>query len=210
MLEIAELPFLGMVDQEPWTQEVQSIHPIGVLGRDDIARATEMIRKSLRAGQKELTLSIGDVSITLRLMDIPFPELRPKQGKERQPKKYIDHDLFSDAHDHVRGLCKLFEMLGLYKSAADMYRGLKKQRLPVCFPTVVDAPILDVHDFYPLHCRLSPKKYVLNSLRLDSENPVALVTGLNSGGKSSLLDTMHCIATLSQAGFPIPARSATV
>ncbi len=94
---------------------------------------------------------------------------------------------------------ELLKKLRLYQQAAEMYKALEKKGLPVCFPKIVNEQVFEVQDFYPLHCGLSRKKYVFNSLKLDSENPIALVTGLNSGGKSSLLHTMNVITALARA-----------
>lgn len=67
-----------------------------------------------------------------------------------------------------------------------------------------------MQDFYPLHCRLPAKEYVKNSIRLDPTSPIALVTGLNAAGKSSLLHTLSVICELHNAGFYVPAKSAEI
>jgi len=45
---------------------------------------------------------------------------------------------------------------------------------------------------------------------LDKESQVALLTGANSGGKTTLLETLAQVAILAHLGLPVNARSATV
>ncbi|MBO7517566.1 MAG: endonuclease MutS2, partial [Methanobrevibacter sp.] len=46
--------------------------------------------------------------------------------------------------------------------------------------------------------------------RLNEEENIALLTGANSGGKTTLLETISQIAILGQMGLPVPAKSAKI
>ena len=46
--------------------------------------------------------------------------------------------------------------------------------------------------------------------RLDENENIALLTGANSGGKTTLLETISQIAILAQMGLPVPAESANI
>ena len=46
--------------------------------------------------------------------------------------------------------------------------------------------------------------------RLNEEENIALLTGANSGGKTTLLETISQIAILAQMGLPVPAKSAKI
>ena len=46
--------------------------------------------------------------------------------------------------------------------------------------------------------------------KLNEEENIALLTGANSGGKTTLLETISQIAILGQMGLPVPAKSAKI
>ena len=46
--------------------------------------------------------------------------------------------------------------------------------------------------------------------RLNEDENIALLTGANSGGKTTLLETISQIAILAQMGLPVPAKSAKI
>jgi DNA mismatch repair ATPase MutS len=67
------------------------------------------------------------------------------------------------------------------------------------------APLLDARGLgHPL---LPDAKSVRNDLRLDGAAPVAVVTGSNMSGKSTLLRTVGVNVILAQAGAPVRATS---
>lgn len=61
-----------------------------------------------------------------------------------------------------------------------------------------------------IHLNLARTSGVPIAYLLDRENQVALLTGANSGGKTTLLETLGQIAILAHLGLPVNAKEATV
>jgi len=75
------------------------------------------------------------------------------------------------------------------------------------FPEFVDTPI-PVFDGEDLgHPLIAASRCVANSVRLDGETRVMLVSGSNMSGKSTLLRTVGINAVLAMAGAPIRGKS---
>jgi len=62
-----------------------------------------------------------------------------------------------------------------------------------------------------LDCAPTPVSYGLGSVaKIDDQQSLALLSGANSGGKTTLLETIAMIALLAHAGLPVPATSAKI
>ena len=56
-----------------------------------------------------------------------------------------------------------------------------------------------------------PVTYGVGSIaKIEDQQSIALLSGANSGGKTTLLETLAMVALLAHAGLPVPARSARV
>lgn len=75
-----------------------------------------------------------------------------------------------------------------------------------CFPTVVTGAFFDGTNI--THPLLNPKKAVSNSIKLDKE--LALITGSNMSGKTTLIRTVGICSILALTGAPVPATTCTV
>lgn len=80
------------------------------------------------------------------------------------------------------------------------------------FPNMKDGTgqmqIEDAHHPYVYH--LDPRLSVPFSFELDSENPAIVLTGVNTGGKSTLLRAVSILAIQAQIGFPVLASQAAL
>lgn len=75
-----------------------------------------------------------------------------------------------------------------------------------CFPTIVEGAFFDGSNI--THPLLNPEKAVSNSIKLDKE--LALITGSNMSGKTTLIRTVGICSLLSYMGAFVPATSLTV
>ncbi len=82
-----------------------------------------------------------------------------------------------------------------------------------CYPTIFEGGIGFIEAVYPFIENPQPVSYLLGKIPEFSpirpkESSVTLLTGANSGGKTTLLETLLMIQLLSQSGFPVPAKTA--
>ncbi|KAJ6635780.1 putative DNA mismatch repair protein Msh6 [Pseudolycoriella hygida] len=80
----------------------------------------------------------------------------------------------------------------------------------LCFPEIVDrsdGPILELEDGYHPCMKLSDD-FIPNGITLGGASPpLALLTGPNMGGKSTLMRQVAILVIMAQMGCPIPATS---
>lgn len=100
------------------------------------------------------------------------------------------------SQDELLSFTKSFALFEAYWSVA---KGI--QRLQLCFPEFAEANTLDLEDFY--HPALAEP--VKNSLHLDAQQRVVLLTGPNMSGKSTLLRSVGLCVYLAHAGLGVPA-----
>lgn len=84
----------------------------------------------------------------------------------------------------------------------------------ICFPEIVDSdngPVVEIEDGYH-PCMTITGDFIPNSVTLGGETtaPLALLTGPNMGGKSTLMRQVGLLAVMTQIGAPIPATNARI
>ncbi len=115
----------------------------------------------------------------------------------------------AEAADHVLAFFRSLRFeLGFYLGCLNLHRALAAQELPVCWPRLapVDEPRWSALGLYdptlPLRDGTRP---VGNDLEADG-CPLLVITGANSGGKSTFLRSMALAQLLAQAGMFVGAR----
>ncbi|MCU7937665.1 MAG: DNA mismatch repair protein MutS [Candidatus Thiodiazotropha sp. (ex Dulcina madagascariensis)] len=85
----------------------------------------------------------------------------------------------------------------------------RAQTLNLVRPTLVETPGLQITDGrHPVVEQVSPEPFVANSVTLDEQQRMLIITGPNMGGKSTFMRQIAIIALLAYAGSFIPAASA--
>lgn len=89
----------------------------------------------------------------------------------------------------------------------------QNQNQDICFPEILgeqtDGPIIEIEEgFHP--CMKLSEDFIPNGITLGGKEsaPLALLTGPNMGGKSTLMRQVGLLIIMSQIGAPIPATSA--
>ncbi|MBK1709381.1 MULTISPECIES: DNA mismatch repair protein MutS [Marichromatium] len=85
----------------------------------------------------------------------------------------------------------------------------RAERLGWARPTLDDTPGIEIVDGrHPVVEQVIDQPFVANSLRLDGERRMLVITGPNMGGKSTYMRQCALIVLLAYAGSFVPARSA--
>jgi hypothetical protein len=97
--------------------------------------------------------------------------------------------------------------LAFFAAAARLFA-----RLPFyCFPeiTLLDERVTEIHDLASLHLLMHQiETPVTSDADFDEKGRIAILTGPNSGGKTTFLRSVAMAHVLCQAGLPVPARKA--
>ncbi|MEM0138764.1 MAG: hypothetical protein QW100_03455 [Thermoplasmatales archaeon] len=123
---------------------------------------------------------------------------------------------FSSQHDEFldKIVLRTFYDLQFYLSYLDYIEGPKKLGLPFCVPDLTDENILDLDSFYDiaLASKLSKenKNVITNDIHLKPNERIVIITGPNSGGKTTFSRSIGQILYLASLGLPIPARRAAL
>jgi hypothetical protein len=115
----------------------------------------------------------------------------------------------SQAADHVLAFFRSLRFeLGFYLGCLNLHRALAAQQLPVCWPRLApaDEPRWSALGLYDLTLPLRDgTRPVGNDLKADG-CPLLVITGANSGGKSTFLRSLTLAQLLAQAGVFVGAQ----
>jgi DNA mismatch repair ATPase MutS len=104
--------------------------------------------------------------------------------------------------------------LAFFVAAADLIRRLEARGVQFCKPEIVPAEerVSTVEDLVNLHLALRDldRPLVSNDLTFDDQGRIAILTGPNSGGKTTYVQAAGLSHVLFQAGLFIPARRARI
>jgi DNA mismatch repair protein MutS2 len=131
---------------------------------------------------------------------------------QRELMSRLVHEVFRQLSPALVPLVQLIGHLELYLTARDFKQRLEGLGMPVC-PANVGAPgPLELERlFNPLLMSREPthdQTPVPCDLATSNDEPVVLITGPNSGGKTRLLQAIGIAQLLGQSGLYVPARSA--
>ena len=177
----------------------------------------------LRAGLASLTEAVGE---ELHVFTDGFPAAVDEEALEAARRRWTGRRLRRRFHDRLQAARRLSElqaaaegdvaallefdhvfMLGRFALAYDLHpavfgRGWSVEgALHLALPRGKAAPV-DYH--------LGAASGRAEDGATRSEERVALLTGANSGGKTTLLETLAQVCLLAHMGLPVPARRATV
>jgi DNA mismatch repair ATPase MutS len=109
-------------------------------------------------------------------------------------------------------LTNLEQELAFYLSAVRLVQLLRERGIPLTQPQVMasEARLTRIEGLISLHLVLRQPQVapVPNDVQLDDHGRIAILTGPNSGGKTTYLQAVGLAHVLFQAGLPIAARSA--
>jgi DNA mismatch repair protein MutS2 len=106
----------------------------------------------------------------------------------------------------IQSLCHL----EVHLASRGMAEQARSRGLEVCLPEIVENGHLKLTGlFNPLLLAITARP-VTSDLAMDVSDPVTLVTGPNSGGKTRLLQAVGIAQVLGQSGFYVPCRSARI
>jgi DNA mismatch repair protein MutS len=114
---------------------------------------------------------------------------------------------------------QLSEYLSEYRQLADGIASLdvlgcfaeRADRLTYVRPDFTDQPLIEIVDGrHPVVEQLSTEPFIANSVSLDKERRMLLITGPNMGGKSTYMRQTALIAIMAHIGCFVPARKAVL
>ena len=110
-------------------------------------------------------------------------------------------------------LAPLEHEVAFYTSATAFIQRLEARGVPFCAPRI--APIsARISQIAGLHnvmlCVRQPELPVANDVQFNSEGRIAVLTGPNSGGKTTYVQAVGLAQVLFQAGLWVPARAAEI
>jgi DNA mismatch repair ATPase MutS len=111
--------------------------------------------------------------------------------------------------DHILNFFQVLRTeLAFYVGCLNLCNKLKQLKEPICFPNLFSSgkKILSFSELYDINLALSSgKKVVGNDLRADGKD-LFIITGANTGGKSTLLRSLGIAQLMMQAGMFVPAE----
>lgn len=131
------------------------------------------------------------------------------------PEAFAEQEAFCKRHVHFpdASVIRLDLELQFYLSYLELIEPLQAAGLRFALPTVsAEAKELDATDVFDLALalKLVPRhqKLVCNDVSMDGPERVIVVTGPNSGGKTTLARAFGQLHYLAALGLPVPASSA--
>jgi MutS domain V len=101
--------------------------------------------------------------------------------------------------------------LEMYVAAAKLYSETESQQVRYCIPRFIEnnpTPFLDAQNFWNPY--LTPDKAVTNSIRFDQQSPNAIITGPNTGGKSTAMKALMLNVLMAQSFGIAPSENLTL
>lgn len=178
--------------------------------------AKSSLRPLFEALKKLSEEDIKDIeALKLRMIEIKkefFPWLNAAYKPEEMVRiikgEEVPYEFFCMVTGKIESLQESVYYLESFAALAD-YFGKEKWSMPVVVPA--EEQILDIVDgWHPIIAIENPGKIVKNSIRLDKDNRVMLLTGSNMDGKSCALQMAVIMQSFAQAGFFVPAASCKV
>jgi len=192
----------GLLEITKGIEELQNII------EEEVIKGEERIIESLQFGEGilkrsypvEVNTEVFDESLRSAIRDLKIKKYSSALNfVKRQYSKLIS----------IKTLLEKLFNIDFYFAAFKFFTNTKHW----CYPTIFEGGIGFIEAVYPFIENPQPVSYLLGKIPKFSpikpkESSVTLLTGANSGGKTTLLETLLMVQLLSQSGFPVPAKKA--
>ncbi|MEM0128037.1 MAG: hypothetical protein QXO03_03000 [Thermoplasmatales archaeon] len=140
----------------------------------------------------------------LKLLEKIYPsEIKKLRDFSAAHGKFVDQTVLNTFYD-----------IQFYLAYTDYIDGPKKNGLPFCLPKFTNEKVVELDSFFDLAlaAKLLKKKgeVITNDLHLESSERIVVITGPNSGGKTTFSRSIGQIYYLASLGLPVPAKTAVL
>jgi DNA mismatch repair protein MutS len=141
------------------------------------------------------------------------PELKEKEDAILHAEENairIEKQLFQEILDTIRGYLPKLQKLAKALAEIDCYGALAEASSNYGYvrPVFTDDELDIENGKHPiLDEMMKDPKYVANSLKMDHDNSILLITGPNMGGKSTYMRQTALLVVMAQIGCFVPAKS---
>ncbi|MDD9822785.1 MAG: DNA mismatch repair protein MutS [Gammaproteobacteria bacterium] len=131
------------------------------------------------------------------------------QGKALAREKFLYNQLLEQLAPRITALQDCADALAQLDLLVNF--AARAVDLQLARPTLSDDAIIDIEDGrHPVVERALHTAFIPNSIRLDDDTRMQLITGPNMGGKSTYMRQVACIVLLAHTGCFVPAQAARV
>ncbi len=144
------------------------------------------------------------------------PELKEKEDAILHAEEHaieLEKELFQKILDAIRGYLPKLQKLARVLAEIDCYASLAEDSANYGYV----RPVFSDDDFEVISGRhpildemMKDPKYVANSVHMDHDNNILLITGPNMGGKSTYMRQTALIVIMAQIGCFVPAKKCTM
>lgn len=196
-----------------FTGEIDKVVPLGYLEPELL----EKVMQNLKNGEIP-SIKIGDTLIPLSNLE---SLITATHDFRRVTIKGVKSKIFGvpeDPYSKLRSLLtritnpmsnsSLINEIKFYCNIADFYQERIREGLPVCFPEILpsEANTTIARQFDPVWFKEGLERKLVDIHQTGNQ----IVTGLNSGGKSTYCRNIVFCKLWAQAGLPLPAQKAQV
>lgn len=109
---------------------------------------------------------------------------------------------------------QLYREIAFYQTGVKLLQKMAYKKLPMAIPELVPMSerVFQLEDGYNVNLTnvVDVEQIVLNDFNMDDSGRIAILTGANSGGKTTFTQAVGQIQLLAQLGLMVPARTAKI
>ena len=120
----------------------------------------------------------------------------------------LESELFANLLEQIRSYLPKLQKLALMLANMDVYYSLSAigSENGYIRPVFTEDPLNIEEGRHPILEKVSKQRYVSNSLKMDKDNQILIITGPNMGGKSTYMRQVALIILMAQIGSFVPAK----
>ena len=120
----------------------------------------------------------------------------------------LETELFANLLEQIRSYLPKLQKLALMLANMDVYYALSSISADNGYvrPVFTEDPLKIEEGRHPILEKISTNRYVSNSLAMDKEKQILIITGPNMGGKSTYMRQVALIILMAQIGCFVPAK----